>query len=138
MRYLGIDFGTRNIGLATSDEEGRLAFPHSVIENSPHVAQHIAMLVAAENIDAVIVGESIDQTGEANPLMNDITEFTTQMSVLVEIPIHFEQEMFTSLEASKQDLERPTARKPKSKIIKKDDSAAALILQRYLDKQQDE
>ena len=47
MRYLGIDYGSKRIGLSISDEEGRMAFPHSVVENDSH---------ALENISNIIIG----------------------------------------------------------------------------------
>lgn len=135
MRYLGIDYGTKYVGLAVSDADGRLAFPKSVVANDNNLLSTISVMIEAEDIEAIVIGESVDQTGKANNVQIAINDFVGQLSMLVGLPVHYEKEMFTSLEASKQDMKRPTARKPKSKIIKKDDSAAALILQRYLDKQ---
>lgn len=135
MRYLGIDYGTKNIGLALSDEAGMLAYPHTVLAASKNVIQDIADVVDQERIDEVVVGHSVDQKGNDNVVMKQVHDLIGQLSLITMKPIHLEKEMFTSLEASRQDISRPTARKPKSKINKKDDSAAALILQRFLDKQ---
>lgn len=135
MKCLGIDYGTSRIGIALSDEHGTLAFPKEVIENNSDALARIASIADMESVELIVVGESVDQCGNPNEVMKHIRDFVRTLQPIIDIPITLEQEMFTSLEASRQDITRPTARKPKSKIIKKDDSAAALILQRYLDKQ---
>ena len=57
MKSLGIDFGTKRIGLAVSDETGSLAFPHSTVKAGPNALSEIAALVAKEGIGQIVVGE---------------------------------------------------------------------------------
>lgn len=135
MRYLGIDYGTKNIGLALSDPDGRLAFPKDTINNNSETLQKISTIIESEGAESIVIGDSRTGTGQANKMTDELNDFVAQLTMLVGLPIHLVNEAFTSMEASKQDLDKPTARKPKGKIIKKDDSAAALILQRFLDTQ---
>lgn len=124
-KLLGIDYGTKRIGLALSDEGGKLAFPHSTVENGDMLLVRIGKVVEEESVDTIVLGESIDYKRRDNPLMKDIRVFETALKKRFHLPIHFEPEWLTSFEA------RRTAQT--SKHV--DASAAALILQTYLDKQ---
>lgn len=127
MRFLGIDYGEKRVGLALSDEGGKLAFPKEVILNSSDLVQYIAEAVEIENIDEVVVGESFDYKGVPNKIEKDIRNFIEELKQKIKIPINRQKEFLTSVEARKGvDI--------KSSKGKIDDSAAALILQRYLDK----
>jgi putative holliday junction resolvase len=123
MKYLSIDYGTKKIGLATSDEEGRMAFPCMIIENNKDTLKDIKELVKAMEIQEIVIGESVDQSGKPNEVMKEIRAFAVQLEDYVDLPLHFEKEWMTSIEA----------RRFQGKHIV-DDSAAALILQRYLDR----
>ncbi len=120
MRYLGIDYGEKRIGLALSDPEGRLAFPHDTVRN-------LADVVAAakrEGVGTIVVGLPISLGGGESNQAEEIRQFAVELSSAVELPIVFENEIFTSKIAEKM-----------SPSVKADASAAALILQSYLDKQ---
>lgn len=123
MKYLSIDYGTKKIGIATSDEDGRMAFPCMIIENNKDTLKDIKELVKAMEIQEIVIGESVDETGKPNEVMKEIRNFAVQLEDYVDLPLHFEKEWMTSLEA----------RRFQGKHIV-DDSAAALILQRYLDR----
>lgn len=123
MKYLSIDYGTKKIGIATSDEEGRMAFPCMIIENNADTLKDIKELVRAMEIQEIVIGESVDQNGKPNEVMKEIRAFAVQLENYVDLPLHFEKEWMTSVEA----------RRFQGKHIV-DDSAAALILQRYLDR----
>ena len=60
MRTLGIDFGSKRIGIALSDEGGEFALPYGVIENNEHVVREIRELCMLNNVVAIVVGESKD------------------------------------------------------------------------------
>ncbi len=138
MRILGIDYGTKRIGIALSDEGQAFGQPYSVIKNSrstkEKVLAEIVEIIKKENVAEIVLGESKDFKGEDNSIMTEIRDFKTAMEsslVLLSpplvppiIPIFFEPEFLTSHQAEffqgKHDL--------------LDASAAALILQSYLDK----
>jgi len=124
MRLLGIDYGTKRIGVAISDEGGTLAFPKEILENNKSILEKLESIIKEENIKEIIIGESMDFKGEANKVEKEINEFTLELNKMFNLPIHLQKEFLTSVEA----------RRYKIKSGSVDSSAAALILQRYLDK----
>lgn len=126
MRFLGIDFGTKRVGLAISDEGGRLAFPKEVLVNDSNLIGGLLGVIQAEQVSAIVVGESTNFHGEANPISKKIEEFISLLQTKTNLPIHTQKEFLTSVEARRY--------KDKDTSNAVDASAAALILQRYLDK----
>jgi putative Holliday junction resolvase len=140
MRFLGIDFGTKRIGIALSDEGGTLAFPKEIVTNDQNALSKIAEIIKAEDVTEIVVGESVDLAGKPNPVAKLAEEFVATLSKL-NLPIHKQQEFLTSVEARKAGETKVNLHKSEahSKIKelrseKVDASAAALILQRYLDR----
>ncbi len=131
MRYLGVDYGSKKIGLALSDEAGVMGFPHSVVSNTPRLVDELCALIAKENVGAVVVGESRNLIGGENPIAADARMFGNLITEHAGIPVFFESEVFTSAEAR-----RAPAKETKSRKMKRhsdvDASAAALILTSYL------
>lgn len=141
MRFLGIDYGTKRIGVAISDESGILAFPKEIVLNDKDVLESIAGIIKSEKVAEIVIGESVDFSGKLNVLSGRIEVFILELSEKFGLPIHRQKEFLTSVEArksgkNKQSLNQSQAHS-KIKQIKSgrvDASAAALILQRYLDK----
>ena len=125
MRFLGIDYGTKRVGLALSDEDGQLAFPKSVLSNTKDLAMDIKKICVEESISGIVVGESRDLDGTPNPLMEDIEIFMEQLKKEIDVPLYLEPEFFTSHQAQKIQ--------GKNDML--DASAAAIILQSFLDKE---
>ena len=122
-RFLGIDYGDKKIGLAISDENKVLAFPKEVIVNNSHTFDKISEILKAEKVSEIVIGESLDLKGKPNMITNDIDIFIAELEIKFNIPTHRQKEFFTSVEARRY-----------KDVKKADASAAALILQRYLDK----
>ena len=134
-RFLGIDYGKKRVGIALSDENGRLAFPYKILKHDEELPDAIQNICGEQDVGEIILGESVDFSGENNDIMKEIEKFKKEISKFG-IPIHFQKEFMTSVEArGREGKEANNARKVKNKKSKKiDDSAAALILQRYLEK----
>ncbi len=124
MRYLGIDFGSKRVGLALSDEGGKFAMPHSVLPNNHKLVENI-VTICKEGVVGIILGESVDDKGENNKIMDLIVPFKKELEGTTRLPVIYEKEYMSSQHAEffqgKHDM--------------LDASAAALILQRFLDKQ---
>lgn len=140
-KFLGIDYGTKRIGLAVSDENGTLAFPKEIVQNDRETLERISELVKKENINEIVIGESVDFSGKLNSLSGRIEVFILELKEKINLPINKQKEFLTSVEARKSiDGKRelsPSQAHTKVKQIKSgraDAKAAALILQRYLDK----
>lgn len=141
MRYLGIDFGSKRVGVATSDEEGRLAFPHSVVTNGESLIKEIKKIIEEEKVGKIVVGESKNFVGEPNEIMKKAEEFIDGLEREVDgIEIILEPEFLTSaqadsirhVQANRGVVSRPGHKDDKSNML--DASAAAIILQSYLDR----
>jgi len=75
MKYLGIDYGTKRIGLAISGSEGILAHPYKTIKNNKNLTSIIGEIVKKESIESMVIGESLDEKGGYNQLEKEINDF---------------------------------------------------------------
>ena len=123
MRFLGIDYGNKKVGIALSDETGTIAIPHSIMRNTHNLLDAVQKIVAREGVGAVVVGASRDYNGAENPIMDDIKRFKKHLERVLAVPVRFESEILTSYEARRHTAEERV-----------DAAAAALILQSYLDR----
>ncbi len=139
-RFLGIDYGTKRIGLAISDENNRLAFPKEIILNDANTFKKIGEILKKENAGEIVVGESVDFSGKLNTLSARIEIFILELQEKFSLPIHKQKEFLTSVEArrsgssKKPNWSQAHSRIKQIKSGRADAGAAALILQRYLDK----
>ena len=131
MKFLGIDYGTKRIGISISDEEGILAFPKRIVLNNADIFK---------TLSEIVIGESVDFTGASNALSARIEVFILELQEKFNLPIHKQKEFLTSIEARKsKGGKKLSASQAHSRIKQKksdhvDAHAAAIILQRYLDK----
>jgi putative Holliday junction resolvase len=133
-RFLGVDYGTKRIGLAISDENLVLAFPKEIIQNDKNIFKRLGKIIKQENISEIVIGESTDFSGKSNPLAGKIEIFILELQERFsaqggsasggKLPVRKQKEFLTSVEARRYQV----------KSGRVDASAAALILQRYLDK----
>jgi putative Holliday junction resolvase len=136
MKYLGIDYGSKRVGLATSDDGGTFAFPYKILKNDTTLIDTIHNICGEENISAIVMGESTDLSGNPNKIMGSIEELVKNLEADLGLPIYLQKEFMTTIEArGRAGKEVNNARKvAKGEQAAADASAAALILQRYLDK----
>lgn len=122
MKYLGIDYGTKRIGLALSDEERSFAFPLNIISPKEALGE-IQNIIEKEGVIGIVIGRSVASNGLPNELSEDIENFAKKLEKLA--PVFFQREGFSSVEAHRYQTKKGN----------RDDSAAAIILQRFLDTQ---
>ncbi|HEV7121594.1 MAG TPA: Holliday junction resolvase RuvX [Candidatus Paceibacterota bacterium] len=130
MRYIGIDYGTKKVGIAFSDEAGTMGFPHSVVPNDGRLFDALRALIASEKPQAIVVGDSKDYKGEDNAIMEEARGVAARLGEATGLPVHFEPEMLTTQEA-RRDFEG--VRTDGHSVV--DSSAAALILTSFLSRQ---
>lgn len=126
MKYLGIDFGTKKVGFAQSDDEGKLAFPLMISPNDAQLFKDTTELIRELKYSTVVIGESVDQKGKPNPLAKVAREFGAKLETACDVIVAYEKEWYSTVEARKQP--------GKEGSHDVDDQAAAIVLQRYLDK----
>jgi len=141
MRFLGIDYGTKRIGIAISDENNTLAFPKEIVLNDANTFERLSEIIKEKEVSEIVVGESVDFSGKLNALSGRIEVFILELKEKFELPIHKQKEFLTSVEARKSKTGKadlsPSQARGRVKQIKSgrvDAQAAALILQRYLEK----
>ena len=140
MRILAMDVGRRRIGLAISDPTQTLARPLTTLMVRADtaidtVAQTIARLAADEDgLERVVVGLPVQLDGNANEQTRYVEAFVAALKGRTGLPVDVEDERLTSREAeSRLALRERDWRKRKAQL---DAAAAAIILQDYLDRRQ--
>ncbi|MCR4311449.1 MAG: Holliday junction resolvase RuvX [Candidatus Taylorbacteria bacterium] len=142
MRYLGIDYGSKRVGIALSDEEGKFALPFLVLSNDEQLLNKIKKIIVEKGVEHVVLGESKNFKSEDNVIMEAVRQFKTVLEKETALPVTFESELLTSVGAHRMneiDLGQSRKsgirlRKPVTRNKMLDASAAALILQAFLDK----
>jgi len=127
MRYMGIDYGTKKVGIAFSDEEGTMGFPFDIVTNDSHLSDALSLLVETQKIGGIVMGESRDFAGNQNPVANAARALGDELTERTGILVAYEPEMLTTQEA-RRDFEGVHSHK-RGDV---DSSAAALILTSYL------
>ncbi|MBP6860321.1 MAG: Holliday junction resolvase RuvX [Candidatus Pacebacteria bacterium] len=131
MRYLGIDYGTKKVGLALSDENAQMGFPRGILPNDPELLPKIIALIAERSVGGIVMGESLALDGSENPVAHEAKTFATRLTDATGIAVSWEPEVFTTREARRMQEPSERSRKPQSRADV-DDSAAALILTSFL------
>ena len=135
VRVLGVDLGSKRIGLAISDEEGEFAFPAGILDSRGPVRDIRALreLIAEKQIGRAVVGLPIHMDGRRGPEAEKAIRFATDLSEAAGIPVDTLDERWTSREAER--LLQPAPGKRRIKGRKKgviDEMAASIILRTYL------
>ncbi len=123
MRYLGIDFGSKRVGVALSDAGEQFAFPYGVLQNTPTLLSDIQKICAENEVGAIVVGESKNFKMENNTIMEEVLPFVEKLKTLSALPVYIHPEFMTSEEAGRLQ--------GKNDML--DASAASLILKSFLD-----
>lgn len=123
MRFLGIDYGAKRVGLAISDEYGKMAFPYAVLKSDENLVREIKKICEKEKIKKIILGLPFDLKNRSTHNTKPVLEFEKKLENTAKIPIILEKEFYTTKEAERTQ----------GKIKNIDASAAALILKHYFD-----
>ncbi|MEN9413466.1 MAG: hypothetical protein RLZZ342_553 [Candidatus Parcubacteria bacterium] len=123
MRYIGLDFGMKRIGISLSDLAGSFAFPKDIFENDARSVERIAALAREEHVTELVLGDTLAANGEHNPLSAFADEFARKLEGAGFV-VHRTREAWSSAEAMRY---APPGKRHD------DSAAAAIILQRFLD-----
>jgi putative Holliday junction resolvase len=139
MRFLGVDFGRKRIGLALSDSTAMLARPWRTIAAGGSPAQSAAGVAAAiggageevSDLCGIVVGLPRRLGGDDSVVAGDVRVFAAALGELTGLAVHLQDEQLTSREAEARLAERERDwRRRKAKL---DAAAAAIVLQDFLD-----
>lgn len=132
-RVIGIDLGSRRIGVAVSDELGLTAQPRATIERRGGVRDldAIAAVVREYAAERVVLGLPVDPEGNEGKAAKSARVFAERLRVALGLPVDLVDESFSTVEAEEILLAADLSRAKRKKVI--DRLAAAVILQRWID-----
>ena len=120
MNILGIDYGKKRIGLAWMQEGFDVVLPYGIVINDQRSTAKLDKLVQEEKIDKIVVGLPFGLDGGENENVEKVKKFVDELKKVLEIPIEFVDERFTTAEAKQMGGDASL-----------DEKAAMLILQNY-------
>lgn len=134
MRVVGIDLGSRRIGVAVSDSSGVIASPHSVVQRSGgHAADHraIAAVVAEYEAELVVVGLPLSMDGSVGPAARAALDEVDELGAALAVPVETVDERLSTVSAERSLREGGVRGGSRRTVV--DKVAAAILLQAWLD-----
>ncbi len=134
VRALGLDLGTKRIGVAVSDRSGTIATPFLVlIRSGSRRVDHrrIADLVAEEDVEVVVVGLPLGLSGHIGPAARAALTEASEIGTVVGVPVETHDERLTTVSADRALREAQLSGKARRRVV--DKVAAAVMLQAWLD-----
>jgi putative Holliday junction resolvase len=134
MRIMGVDLGTRTIGLALSDVERRIATPLETLKRAKFTpdAQKMAALAQRLQVGGIVTGLPLNMDGSEGPRAQATRAFVRNLKPLLPLPVLFWDERLSTMVVMRVLLEADTSRAKRREHV--DKMAAAYILQGALDR----
>ena len=132
-RLLGIDYGTVRVGLAVSDADRKLAFPHQVRQrqNNEADAGYFRSLVEEEEVGGLVVGLPVHNDGTEGVKAAEARTYGAWLAQVTGLPVVFWDERFTTIQAESALWEAGLTHAKRR--ARRDKVAAQMMLQAYLD-----
>lgn len=134
MRYLGLDLGSRTLGMALSDRTGLIASSYKTIrhhEDYDSLIPLIGQVVLEEKVDAIVLGLPKNMNNTLGEKARLSLSFQKKLEDTLKVPVYLQDERMTSIIANQIMLKNDTSRKKRKEHV--DALAATIILQSYLD-----
>ena len=135
MRYLGLDLGSRTLGISVSDLSGTIASNYGVIrhnEEYDRLLLEVSKLVDELKVDAIVLGFPKNMNGSIGEKGELSIHFRDELLKILNIPVYLQDERLSTKSATDMLIEGNVSRKKRKKVI--DAVAATIILQTYLDR----
>lgn len=135
MRYLGLDLGSRTLGVAVSDKTGFIASSYKTIhhnEEYDRLIDDVKNIVNELEVDAIVLGFPKNMNNTIGPKGELSLEFKKKLEEVLEIPIYLQDERLTTKSATDILIQGNMSRKDRKKVV--DSVAATIILQSFLDR----
>jgi putative Holliday junction resolvase len=133
MRILGIDHGTRRIGIAISDELKMIAQPLEWLPAEPveNVWERLKTLLREKEVELILIGMPRNMDGTYGPAAQKVEAFISQLRQHLGVPVKTWDERLTSVQANRVLIQGNMRREKRKEKV--DQMAAAILLQSYLD-----
>ena len=138
MRYLGLDLGSKTLGVAVSDKLGVIASHYTVIRHNEEyqkLLDQVKELVDELEIDVVVLGFPKNMNNTIGPKGELSLEFQKGLEGILSIPVVLQDERLTTKSATDVLIQGNVSRKNRKKVV--DGLAASIILQNYLDRRKE-
>ncbi|MBQ9019034.1 MAG: Holliday junction resolvase RuvX [Bacilli bacterium] len=135
MRYLGLDLGSRTLGVSLSDKTGLIASNLKVIRHNEEYDKllfDVKELVLQYEVDAVVLGFPKNMNNTIGPKGELSLEFKEKLEKILDIPIYLQDERLSTKSAIDTLIQGDVSRKNRKKVV--DSVAATIILQTFLDR----
>lgn len=135
MRYLGLDLGTKTLGLSMSDPMGMIASSYKILRHNEEYDKLIDMLeeiITENNVSELVLGFPKNMNNTVGERGEIALEFKDKLEKRFHLPVHMQDERLSTVEAENMLIANDTSRKKRKKVI--DGLAATIILQSYLDR----
>ena len=135
MKYLGLDLGSRTLGIAVSDGTGLIASSYKTIrhnEEYDRLLDEVKSIVEELNISAIVLGFPKNMNNTIGPKGELSLSFKEKLEQILDIPIYLQDERLTTKSATDMLIMGNVSRKDRKKVV--DSVAATIILQSYLDR----
>ena len=136
MRYLGLDLGTKTLGVAISDPLGLIANDLVVLRHNEEydkLIEEVEKIVREKKVDALVLGFPKNMNNTIGERAKITLEFKEKLEKKIKIPVFMQDERLTTRQAENLLIKNDTSRKKRKKVI--DKVAATIILQSYLERQ---
>jgi len=133
-RLLGLDVGSKTIGLALSDTTRAVATPLTTIKRIKFTRDVVELseIIETHDISALVIGLPLNMDGSEGPRSQSVRAFARNLASHISLPVTFWDERLSTAAAERTLLEADASRKRRSEVI--DKMAAAIILQGALDR----
>lgn len=135
MRYLGLDLGSRTLGVSISDPTGLIASSYTVLrhnEEYERLIDDVYEIVNKEKVEAIVLGFPKNMNDTIGPKGELSLQFKKKLEDKVSIPVYLQDERLTTKTATDTLIMGNVSRKNRKKVV--DSVAATIILQSYLDR----
>ena len=130
MRILGIDYGTKRVGLALSDATATIASPYRVLINDETLLNELALIIKEEEIKTIVLGLPKHMNNDLSATAGEAFKLEIEL-IKLGVSVVMQDERRSTVEAERIMIEAGSNRKERKKQI--DALAATIILQTYLD-----
>lgn len=137
MKYLGLDLGTRTLGLAISDPLGIIATSYKILRHDEDYDSLLPMLkeeIEKNHIEALVLGFPKNMNNSVGERGEIALSFKEKLEEKFQLPVYMQDERLTTRQAESLLISNDTSRKKRKKVI--DSLAATIILQSYLDRKE--
>ncbi len=139
MRYIGLDLGSRTLGISLSDPSGLIASSFTIIrhnEEYERLIEEVKKIIDEKNVEKIVLGLPKNMNGSIGPKGELSFKFKDMLEKGIGLEVFLEDERLTTVQATNLLIKNDTSRKKRKKVV--DSMAATIILQSFLDKNKKE